>query len=111
MGFHVEPSAIRTYANQLGAESSSANEADEYIKKYATFSWHERGLMNQLRPAHEHFVNEVTTTLAHLKELVERSRTELYGAAEYYEKGDADAASKADNSYPPAPRPAVGDQR
>jgi hypothetical protein len=111
MGFHVEPNALRAYAGQLGAEASSADQSDEYMNKYATFGWHQRGLINQLRPAHERFVGEVTGALVHLTELLERSRTELNGAAEYYEQTDADAAGKADNSYPVAPRPPVGEQR
>jgi uncharacterized damage-inducible protein DinB len=110
VSFQVEPDELRTFGARLGGAASDAGEANTYIKRYAEFGWHEKGLINHLRTAHEDFINELTSGLAHLKDLLEKSKTELTGAAAYYEKTDTAAASRLDNSYPQTPRPMPNDQ-
>ena len=110
MSFQVEPSALRTFDGQLGDAAADAANANTYIRRYTDFGWHAEGLMSQLQTAHEHFVSELTSGLAHLQHLLEQSKTEMDGAAAYYERTDRAAAARLDATYPEAPRPSVHDR-
>ena len=110
MTFQVEPAALRTYGRQLGGDAQDADAAGSYIRKYATFGWHQEGMINKLHEAHDTFVGEVSAALAHLKESLEKASAQMSAAASYYEHTDATAAGRIDASYPATARPSLLDQ-
>lgn len=111
MSFRVDPAAIRAYATQFTGHADDARAMHDYIATYTSFGWHEQGMINILQPAHERFAGEVIRALAHLQDLLNRSKTELEGVAAFYERADQAAAGRLDGTYQPVPRLAVQDTK
>jgi hypothetical protein len=109
MGFEVDPDALRGYARQLHDAATATDTAGGYVRRWASIGWHDRGLLSQLRTAHEQFVNNTTAALRHLKDLLETSQAAMDSAAGFYTSTDHTAAARLDASYPATPRPAPHD--
>jgi NADH:ubiquinone oxidoreductase subunit E len=111
VSFRVDPAAIRVYAAQFTGHADDAHVMHDYIATYASFGWHEQGLINMLRSAHERFAGEVTRALGHLHDLLNRSRTELEGVAAFYERTDQATAGHLDGTYQLVPHPSRQDTK
>lgn len=106
MGFVVEPVALEVYGRELADDAAAALAARAYIGRHGTMTWHERGTLNLLlRPPHETFVDEMTSTLAYLGDLLEECESAMKAAASWYEETDRSSASRLDASYPQVARP------
>lgn len=104
MTFHVEPAALRTYADQLCQAKRAADTAKSYVHRWGDISAHERGLFGMIFPAHRNFVAALDTMLQHLGDLTDACDAALRQEADHYENTDFNAEARIDASYPAVPR-------
>lgn len=108
MTFKVDVAALAGYAAQLGRAGEDARECRRYFAANAgDVSSGAGGLINPLRYEHAGVRDRVDGVLAHLVDVLERSRAELTAAAQRYRATDRTAADEMDASYPVAGRPAA----
>jgi len=111
VSFQVDPAAIRVYAAEFIGHADDAHAMHDYIAEHTGLGWHGQGLFSLLQTAHERFAGEVINTLSRLRDLLDRSRTELEGVAVFYERTDRAAAGRLDGTYQPVPRPSRQDMK
>ncbi|MER7416483.1 type VII secretion target [Micromonospora peucetia] len=104
MSFSVEPSALDRAASRMTEASADAQAAKAYISKHADMPWHGQGLLNEAWPAHQKLVDEMTSRLTHLVQLLDKSRDALQRTADYYRHTDARSAGRLDATYPAVDR-------
>ncbi|WP_433263020.1 hypothetical protein ACQPWR_24840 [Micromonospora vinacea] len=104
MSFFVEPSALERGATRLNEATLDAQTAKEYILKHTDLAWHEQGLLNEAWPAHQKLVDEMDKRLAHLTDLLDKSREALQETASYYRRTDTGNAARLDETYPSTDR-------
>jgi hypothetical protein len=104
MSFVVDDGALRAYARQMLHAIGDAQAGRDYIVTHGTMAWHEEGLLNELQPAHERLMAEMTTRLEHLVEIFNQSRAALDGAVGYYRRTDNASAARIDATLPMTPR-------
>jgi uncharacterized protein YukE len=105
MTFHVEPQALRQYAEDLAAVRKAADTAKQYVNTHGLFSGHEKGLIGTVMPGHDNFVEALNQMLRHLADLLDSSDAAVKQLATSYEQTDTDAAATVDASYPAVQRP------
>jgi hypothetical protein len=101
LDFRVEPPDVEAYARQLADGAAATRAAKAYIGRQGTMTWHDRGSLSlMLRPGHETFVDEMTSTLGYLSDLLDRCEEALKSVASWYEETDRRSASRLDATYP-----------
>ncbi|MGC4829857.1 hypothetical protein [Micromonospora arida] len=104
MSFSVEPSALERAASRLNDAVLDAQTAKEYILKHTDMVWHGQGLLNEVWPDHQRLINGLDKRLAHLMELLGKSRDALQETAGYYRRTDSGNAAQLDASFPTTDR-------
>jgi len=69
MSFHVEPSALRTFASQLDEVERVAADAERYVATYGSFGFHQAGVIGFAAPGHRTLMGNLHKLLTHLSEL------------------------------------------
>lgn len=101
--FHVEPRAIRDFAQHMTRCRDDALDGIGYLERNGSLSWDQLGASNfllGLKGAHDQVMAELGERLTHLKDVLERSATELDRTATYYEETDTTAATDFDRQLP-----------
>lgn len=101
---NVDPAAIRRFADVLSLTADNAVTARDYVSRYGNLTFGQEGLLSTARFVHDDFVETLTGTLNHVRDLLTASSTELGKAADYYQHTDAAAVARTDSAYPDAPR-------
>ncbi|MEW2383651.1 hypothetical protein AB0873_16395 [Micromonospora sp. NPDC047707] len=104
MSFSVEPSALERAASRLTEASLDAQAAKAYTLKHTDMPVQGQGLLSEVWPAHQLLLDAMNKRLAHLVELLEKSRDALQGTADYYRYTDAGNAARLDATYPTVDR-------
>jgi len=100
MSLTVNADAILGYARQMRDAAGDARAGRDYLAANTTMAWHQEGLPNELQPAHERLVTDLTGRLSHLVEIFDRSAAALEGAAGYYRGTDVASAARVDATLP-----------
>jgi hypothetical protein len=100
MGFTVYPPEVRRCAVLIGQDCDAARVASAYVAAHADMSWHDSGIINEIRGVHENLVVQLDDRLHTIGDLLDTAHHRLDAAALWYERADTAAAVAMDATFP-----------